>query len=305
MLPWSFQIGSCALKLFPFHYFSFEIFETMRKRPADFMLWTGDHIYMLKPWQWESKDAMRETYLCQRNTPKLKEFMASRKHYAIWDDHDYGPNNAGSEFVNKKIALEVFKEMWPDQPQANKEEGVYFSFIHNDAQFFMLDGRYFKEPKIQFLGNSQLEWLCQELKHSTSKFKFICSGIQMLSDGGFENFSKYTSEYNFFMNYISDNKINGIVFLSGDVHYSEVSKLERKNQYPLYDFTFSPLTSLPINFFSQNSNQIIGTKVNKYNFGEISIDGDISQRVATFRCLGRTGKELWQFSLNENDLKSH
>ncbi len=58
MFDWTFQLGSCAMKAFPFYLYSFQIFNTMESRPADFMIWMGDHVYMLKPWQWNSRDNM-------------------------------------------------------------------------------------------------------------------------------------------------------------------------------------------------------------------------------------------------------
>lgn len=299
---WSFHIGSCALKAFPFYLWSFQIFSTMEKRPTDFMIWTGDHVYMLKPWQWESENAMRKAYRNQRNSTRLKSYMSSRPQYAIWDDHDFGPNNAGSEFVNKDTALKVFREMWPNQSYASNE-GVYHTFIHKEAQFFLTDGRYFKIPDTQLLGEKQLHWLCEELKKSTATFKFVCMGIQAVSDCEFENFRKYPEEYNYFMKFIQENKIEGIVFFSGDVHFSEVSRLERDRAYPLYDFTISPLTSFPINFFTTNTYRIDDTKHNVNNFGEVRFSGSKENRVCTVSCMTRKGEEIWSYSIPAAALK--
>jgi len=303
MFDWTFQLGSCALKAFPFYLYSFQIFGTMESRPADFMLWMGDHVYMLKPWQWNSKEAMTKAYLNQRSQPRLDSFLKSRPQYAIWDDHDYGPNNAGAEFFNKDTARIVFKQMWPQQPQAHEKEGIYFTFKHNEAQFFMLDVRYFKIPDSQLLGEYQLQWLLDELQKSDAKFKFIVSGIQVLCDGGFENFRKYPNEFNHLMTFLSEKKIEGVIFTSGDVHYTEASCVQREHDYPLYDFTLSPLTSFPINFFGQNKNRIEGTKFDTYNFGEISFSGEESNRCCDIKALNIRGETLWSFRLFENDLK--
>lgn len=273
----------------------------MEHRPSDFMIWTGDHVYMLKPWQWQSKESMRKAYKIQREAPRLKKYMATRPQYAIWDDHDFGPNNAGAEFFNKDTSLAVFKEMWPHQNYAGKE-GVYHTFSHNEAQFFMTDGRYFKIPDTQLLGKTQLDWLCSELKNSKATFKFVCLGVQALCEGGFENFRKYPSEFKYFMKFISENKIEGVIFMTGDVHYSEVSRIERSGEYPLYDFTISPLTSFPINYFSENKNRIDETKHNVNNFGEVSFTGKEGDRTCTIQCLDKKGHELWIYKLNQKDL---
>lgn len=302
MLPWTFQLGSCAMKAFPFYLYSFQIFSTMESRPADFMIWMGDHVYMLKPWQWRSQESMTIAYQNQRKHPKLDSFMKSRPQYAIWDDHDYGPNNAGAEFFNKDTALAVFKDMWPQQPQANDKEGIYFTFSHKEAQFFMLDVRYFKIRDTQLLGDTQMQWLLSELKKSTAKFKFIVSGVQVLCDGGYENMRKYHREYNQLLQFLSDNKIEGVLFASGDVHYTEATCVERENEYTLYDFTFSPLTSFPINYAGQNKNRMEGTKFNRYNFGEILFSGEEHNRCCDIKALSLKGETLWSFRVFEKDL---
>ena len=301
MEPWSFQIGSCAMKIWPFYLWSFQIFNTMESRPADFMLWTGDHLYMLKPWQWTSETEMIKAYDAQRKTKPLANFLKSRPQYAIWDDHDYGPNNAGAEFEHKDTARIVFQKMWPQQPQEG--QGIYFHFEHKEASFFMLDCRYFKVPNNQLLGQEQTKWLCNALESSKSKFNFVVSSIQVHSDGEFESFRSYDQEYNQLLNFISENEISGVIFLSGDVHFSEASRLDRPDDYPLYDFTFSPLTSFPINYFTKNSYQIDDSKKNRQNFGEIRFSGDTSNRICTIRCISRSNKELWSYEIPEDALR--
>ena len=197
----------------------------------------------------------------------------------------------------------VFKEMWPNQPQADEKEGIYFNFKHKEAEFFMLDGRYFKVPDSQLLGEKQMQWLLEKLKTSDAKFKFIVSGVQVLCDGGYENFRKYPAEFEQLMTFLSENKIEGVIFTSGDVHYTEASCVERKNEYPLYDFTLSPLTSFPINYLSHNNNRIEGTKFNNYNFGEISFSGDESNRCCDIKAFNIRGEVQWSFRVFENDLK--
>jgi alkaline phosphatase D len=74
----------------------------MENEKAHFNLWLGDHVYMLLPHDYATKENMIAKYNWQRSEPRLKSFLASTPQYAVWDDHDYGPNNADSFFVNKK-----------------------------------------------------------------------------------------------------------------------------------------------------------------------------------------------------------
>ena len=77
------------------------IFITMAKTPAAFHIWLGDNWYTREadfssPWGLEYRAAH------DRATPVLQPFMASMPQYAIWDDHDYGPNDGNKSYIFKE-----------------------------------------------------------------------------------------------------------------------------------------------------------------------------------------------------------
>ena len=59
----------------------------------------------------------------------------------------------------------------------------------------------------------------------------------------YENYANWEEERTEIINRISEERITGVIFLSGDRHFSEVTKLPRYGSYDLHDFTISPLTS--------------------------------------------------------------
>ena len=63
--------------------------------------------------------------------------------------------------------------------------------------------------------------------------------------------------------------LNNVLFISGDVHYSEISKVET-DFYPLFDFTSSGLSST-WRFATPNKNRIEGPVMDNH-FGLITID---------------------------------
>ncbi len=87
------------------------IFETMAKERAAFMLWLGDNWYTREVdyaaewglWYRASRD---------RSMPVLQPFLKAMPHYAIWDDHDYGPNDLGKSYHLKNVSREVFSKYW-------------------------------------------------------------------------------------------------------------------------------------------------------------------------------------------------
>ena len=68
---------------------------------------------------------------------------------------------------------------------------------------------------------------------------------------------------------IAKTHANGVIFISGDVHYSEISKLET-DHYPIYDHTSSGLSST-WHFATPNKNRIEGP-IMENHFGMITID---------------------------------
>ena len=313
----NFVTGSCLLletgifrPIFPGA--SALILKRMRKKQGDFMLWLGDNVYMWKK-HYSSFDGMFNRYMnTRRKFKSVNNFIGNQPHYAIWDDHDYGPNNACGDFALKDSALKVFKGFWPNTyPDAAAFNGNYFKFSRYDADFFMMDNRSCRaqagDTAGPFLGATQLLWLKQQLLTSEASFKFIAIGSQVVSRMGFgEKYNEYSHERSELFDFIAEKNIKGVVFLSGDMHFTELCKEEWKG-YPMYDYSCSPLTSppLPVSILSLNKNplRVAGTKFAFRNFGRVSISGEAGNRICTLETYNRRGKKKWSYQIAQNELK--
>ncbi len=81
--------------------------------------------------------------------------------------------------------------------------------------------------------DQQMEWLKNALLTSNASFKIIVTGSQALNPISiYDSFHHFPVEYHDFMNFLEQNHIPGILFLTGDRHHSEVVKLPRKNTLP-------------------------------------------------------------------------
>ena len=311
-----FLVGSCALmntdfSRFVFPGFSAAIFETMRRKKSDFMLWLGDNIYYLGK-QYGSYDNMFTRNIRVRNYfPVLQFFLAEQPNYAIWDDHDYGWNDADRTFPLKDTALKVFKGMWPNTYSKDDTiKGNYFTYRYYDAEFFMTDDRWYRDPEGDtagsYFGPQQLAWLKKKLLVSDATFKFIASGSQVLNDSYYgESYAKYPKERNDLLDFIASNNIKGVIFLSGDKHFSEMSKRDW-NGYPMLDFTSSPLTSPVFKLHTSgfvNNYSVPGTLLYRRNFGKISITGPADNRTCKMEIFGKGGEKKWEYVVNSNDLQ--
>lgn len=300
----SFLTGSCALMntditrgVFPG--VANWIFYRMKRKKGDFMVWLGDNSYYFYPKQYSSYNDMfkRQLKIRRYYNHLYRDFLAQHANYAIWDDHDYGPGDGNKNFALKDSSLKIFKGFWPNTyPEGGQFKGNYFSFRYYDAEFFMTDNRYFREvPKdsAAMLGETQMIWLKNKLLMSDAAFKFICVGTPVLDENGIgESYSQYPKERSELFDFISGNNIKGVVFLSGDKHFSEVSRHDWKG-YPLYDFTCSPLTSLPLPLklfgIYYNSWRVRGTEYPFRNFGKVRITGPKDNRSVKFEIYGRSG----------------
>jgi alkaline phosphatase D len=249
----------------------------------------------------------------------MQALLASRPNFATWDDHDYGPNDANASFELKDVALEAFKDFWGNKTYGEADNpGVYSKFTWSDCEFFLLDDRYYRaddelndtSSEKHFLGGKQMEWLKNGLLYSPSTFKFVCFGSQVLNPlNDYESFRFYRKEYEELMNTIREYKIPGVIFLSGDRHFSEIIKLQPDGMYPLFDITSSAFTSGSGDWFSKskeanNPNRVVPTAVQEQNFIRISVTGPRNNRQAAVHAITVDNKVAWEYIIRQTDLKS-
>ena len=249
----------------------------------------------------------------------MQKLRATRANYAIWDDHDYGPNDSDGRFELKETSLDLFKSYWGNKTFGEPDNaGTYHRFKWSDCDFFCMDDRYYRaanvlpdsvggkpNPNKPFYGRKQLDWLKNLLISSSSTFKFIVTGGQSLNPlADKECFFFYPAEWQELMAFIVENHIEGIVFLTGDRHFSELITYKPKGFYPIYDFTCSAVTSGLGKPEIPNPNRIEGSLLVENNFGKISVGGGKGDRKVTLETYDINGKKRWSFSIHQNDLKA-
>lgn len=316
----SFVIGSCNYvnepqvdrpgKPYGGEYF---IFDKIYNDHPDFMVWMGDNTY-LREVDWNSKTGIVHRYSHTRSLKELQPLLGSVHHYAIWDDHDYGPDNSDRSYWMKDFSLEVFKQFWVN-PNYGPGGGISGTFYWNDVQFFMMDNRWFRTPnnlkteKREFLGEQQLEWLIDALSTSEASFKFVVIGGQVLNpvvEDWSENYAKYDDERQQLLEAIRINEIQGIIFLTGDRHFAELSRMDREGTYPLYDLTVSALTAGPTGDRSideANKYRVPGTYYGQRNYALLNITGPRNERVLNIQLKNNKGEMIWEKFISENELK--
>jgi len=295
------------------------IFETMANTPAAFHVWLGDNWYTREV-DYSTRWRLNYRASHDRALPVLQKFMASMPQYAIWDDHDYGPNDIGKSYILKEESRKIFMDYSCNPSYGQKSEGIYSVVSYGDVDIFLTDDRYFRSeddmpdsingkanPDKTYFGKMQLDWLKNALLFSKATFKVIATGGQILNPlSDFECMRLYSIEYKELMNFLADEKIKGVLFFTGDRHHSEVIKQERKGLYPLYDVTNSPYTSGVGKVRGDELNnpaRIPGTLVEAQNFTRVSVSGKKNERLMKIEFLGIKGEKLGEWSVSEKELK--
>lgn len=298
------------------------------QQPAAF-IFLGDNIYG----DTDNMDTLRNKYSRWMAQPDFKKLDSATKIFATWDDHDFGRNDAGVHYPFKKqskdIFLEVFKE--PTTSERRKHEGIYQAeyLAQGDKtiQVLLLDVRTFRNdlllykkgdslprkeyfytpdykphtsPDSTLLGAAQWKWLEEELK-KPADMRLICSGSQFsIEYNGYEAWANFPLEQKKMLELIKNTKANGVVFLTGDVHYAEISKLEEPGLYPIYDVTASGITST-WDFATLNKNRIEGPVMDNH-YGLLTIEWQ-KDPIIRMEIIDKYNNSRIEYTINKSQLQ--
>ena len=292
----------------------YEIYNAIYQKHPDFMVWGGDNIY-LRQNEWNSWTGFVHRYTHTRHTPEMKKLLAYTYNYAILDDHDMGPNDCDGSYAFKDMSINAYKCFWANPPQVSGLNSATTYFNWYDADFFLLDNRYYRDPdhlkgknKTQ-LGKAQLKWLKMALVSSKATFKVIVIGGQFLTTAA--NFETYT-DYGFdeerqdIIKFIQDQNIKNVIFITGDRHFTELSVLKQEGKPTIYDLTVSPFTSSPNTHALEETNKLLvdGTVVMVRNFAIVTFSGKRGDRKFKFSIYDKDGKLLWEKEFSQEHYNS-
>jgi len=292
----------------------YEIFDAIASKQPDLMLWMGDYLYF-QPQDELDPVAMNARYRRQRGFAPLARLLTATTHLATWDDHDYGPNDADMSYVMKGTSLELFQRYWANPSYGLPgTPGVFTRARIGDVDIFLLDDRFYRSandaldgPDKTMFGAQQLVWLRNALVYSKAHIKLVVNGSQLWNEANrFEGWNHFALERKAFADWLVAQKIGGLIFLTGDRHFTELLRIARPDAQPLYEFTSSPLTSGPFDIQERaertNPALVPDTFVAKRQFGMIRITGPGNDRHLALESYDAKGALLWHKELSAREL---
>lgn len=296
-------------------------------RKPDVFVFLGDNIYG----DTYSMDTLRLKYMMLGDKPEFQKLKSTSPLLATWDDHDYGWNDSGRHYPYKKESKQIFLDFFGvNDPSVTTHEGIYHSKMMTSGdktiQFVLLDLRTFRDKLLPYngnrkdvkgfnysldyspyttsdstmLGEEQWNWLEKELK-KPADLRIICSSTQFgITHNGYEAWANFPHEQQRLVNLIRDTKAEGVLFISGDVHYAEISKLQSPGMYPLYDVTASGITST-WDFATPNDNRVDGP-VMENHFGLITVDWADADASITMEIHDVSGKARISRTIRRSEL---
>jgi alkaline phosphatase D len=287
------------------------MWKVIRKKQALAMLWMGDNVYINIP---DHPNAVHDyTYYRRQSNHDFRDLVSSISNYAIWDDHDSSTDDVWLGPYKDKPSWKIpllnkFEENWINPYNGTDDwPGTYFNFVIGDVEIFMLDGRFYRtNPYVDnpsMLGPAQKTWLLNKLKESEASFKVIASPVPWsfaTKTDAKDTWNGFQSERNEIFKYLTDNRIEGVILLSADRHRSDIWKIERENDYPLYEFTSSRLTN-------QHFHPIIPGSIYGYNekpsFALITFDTTEPIPTFTYDIYSIDNEKVYTYDLKIDELK--
>ncbi|MDG2188237.1 MAG: alkaline phosphatase D family protein [Candidatus Marinimicrobia bacterium] len=285
---YSIGFGSCLTQEKPM-----PIFNAIKSENYDLFLMLGDNVYG----DTDSNDLieLRDAYEKQREN--FDRLNLNFPFEAIWDDHDYGKNDGGKEYIYKEEAEQIFLDFWniPQDDIRRNRPGLYFEKTQEidgiSIQMIFLDTRFFRDAllptdekgapgkeryiphtdtSLTMLGEGQWTWLQEQLDKEVDH-KIIVTSIQFLAMGhGWEAWKTLPHERQRLIDLV-DQSSSEVLFISGDRHRGGLYQFSTQSGKVISEMTSS---SLNLAFANDEEDGPLrsGPTFVQENYGEILLD---------------------------------
>ena len=272
----------------------------------DLFVFLGDNVYA----DTADMGALRAAYAKLEAQPGFRRLRESTRILATWDDHDYGTDNSGRDHPARAASQQVFLDFWqvPKDSPRRRRQGIYHAEVSGPpgrrVQVILLDTRYHRSPlewrkdaagsegryavnespEATLLGAAQWAWLEEQLR-VPAQVRILASSVQVVAeDHGGEKWANFPLERKRLFELIWNTRVTGLFFISGDRHYAELSTMDGRVGFPVYDITASSM-NWSERFWrplGPNRHRVATMNVGD-NFGLVEIDWERSDPMLHFQ----------------------
>lgn len=234
-------------------------------------------------------------YRKQGRQTEFAEARAAFPFLAVWDDHDFGLNDASVDFPLAIESKALFHDFWGIRPERDK--GIYTSKTFGPpgqrVQIILLDVRSFRstfrraetssakpryapdpDPDKTMLGPEQWSWLENALREP-AEIRLLVSSTQVLAMGHqHERWGNLPAERARLLALLRRMDARGIVLLSGDRHMSAFYEVEAVKGRKLAEMTASALNRSSNLSKDKRVPPLVGEPYHSDSFGLVEIDWD-------------------------------
>lgn len=228
-----------------------------------------------------------------------RDFKKTSRILAVWDDHDFGLNDVGGNYAEKrqmqKIFLDAFDE--PANSLRRTQEGIYtaeeMTLAGKVVQILVVDVRYFRTnwtygPKIfpytrtyvddpretsTMLGEAQWQWLQYQIARPADLRLFVTSTPVLTDDYKGERWGAFPKERDRLFKAMASATSGKWVIITGDRHFAQVSSRTDVLKYPLVELMASGMNTVWYDGSQEPDRYRDGPTLPDYNFGVLRING--------------------------------
>lgn len=282
------------------------------RQELDFFMLLGDTSYNDDA---HTQSEYRAAWAQNLSSRGYLDVLTSTSHIATWDDHEVVDNWEGETVDRARLAIaqDAFWETLAirRQPEPNRNRLWRKLQWGKAADVFVLDCRSERllstrsGPNAQYISPAQMSWLKDGLRNSTAAFKLIVNSVPLanfpllfdvLANDRWEGYQAQRMDL---LNYIHDNQIKGVVFISGDFHIAAVARLEASEPFfNYYDILVGPggNTANPALLTLSGAQFELATGTN--NSVIFDIDPTVTPATMRFRFLDGNGGVFFDKTIN-------
>ncbi len=170
-------------------------------------------------------------------TRGMQDLVASTSLLATWDDHETTDNANWDEVTDEmhEAAVQTMLESLPCEMSGVGDNGPAWwrSFSYGDvAEVFVLDCRS-ERLDGRYISVAQMDWLKAGLRASKARFKIILNSVPITDMSGMigsvaadDRWQGYPAQRSELINFIADNEVAGVLWITGDVHFGQIGWLD-------------------------------------------------------------------------------